>query len=52
MFVENCNECEHTNNCRSFYGWFGCKNREDILKYYDDEQNKKKVVPINTACSE
>lgn len=32
MVVKNCRECEHTNNCRSYYSGLGCKKRDEILK--------------------
>lgn len=29
---KNCNECEHHNNCNSYYGGSGCKHKEEINK--------------------
>lgn len=51
MFVNNCNECEYTHNCKSFYGWTGCRQQEDILKHYDEESKNKKIISLDTKCS-
>ena len=42
MVVKNCRECEHTNNCRSYYSGLGCKKRDEILKHIAELEAEKK----------
>lgn len=42
MVVKNCRECEHTNNCRSYYSGLGCKKRDEILKHIAELKAEKK----------
>ena len=44
MVVKNCRECEHTNNCRSYYSGLGCKKRDEILKHIAELEAERKKV--------
>ena len=47
MVVKNCRECEHTNNCRSYYSGLGCKKRDEILKHVAELEAEKKEGKAN-----
>lgn len=56
MSVSNCNECEFTTNCNSYFGGLGCKQREDIYKQAEtkrqEEYKKKKAARTKRKIAE
>lgn len=47
MTVKNCIECEHTNNCKSYYSGLDCKKRDEILKHIAELEAEKKKDKAN-----
>lgn len=56
MSVSNCNECEFTRNCNSYFGGLGCKQREDIYKQAkmkkQDEVKRRKRSKMKRKIAE
>lgn len=56
MSVSNCNECEFTTNCNSYFGGLGCKQREDIYKQAETKKQndirKKKRAKMKKKIAE
>lgn len=49
MSVSNCNECEFTRNCNSYFGGLGCKQREDIYKQTKTKKKYSKKKKVKDA---